>query len=469
MAKNEQIAADVLKAVGGSENVTSVTHCMTRLRFNLKDMGLPKEDEIKAIRGVLGVAVAGGQYQVIIGQNVPKVYAEVCRLGNFEAQAAIDENLDKPKEKLTPKKVGANILNYLAGSMTPLLPVLMAAGMFKTVLVIFSDLLGVLPTDSDFYILMNFMYNAGFYFMPIYVGYHAAKKIGMSPVLGMYLGGILIAPAFVTMVTDGTPFTVLGLSVTMKNYSSSVLPILLSVAVAYLLESFFKKIIPDALSTIFVPTLTLLIATPIALLVTAPAGSIIGDYLSIILNFVADYGGFIGIAIIAALWEYLVMTGMHVVLLMPAMTALMSGGADPCMYPAAKCATFAAIGMALGTFLRMKNKEEKATALGFFVSGFVGGVTEPVLYGIGLKYKRPFIAMSIGAAVGGAFNGLMGVQAYMLASSNVLGILAFSGSTGKNFICGTIGCFIALIVSAIATYFIGYTKEEIETGMPKAM
>lgn len=467
MANNAKIASDILDAVGGKGNVTSATHCMTRLRLTLKDAAQAPEEAVKNVSGVLGVVQAGGQYQIIVGQNVPKVYEEFCKLTGLAAQAAIDENLDGPKEKLTPKKIGGNILGYLSGSMTPMIPIMMAAAMFKTVLTIFTDLLHILPADSNFYVLMDFMYDAGMYFMPIYIGYFAAKKIGMTPGLGMYLGGILLAPDFVNMVAAGTEFSIIGLPVYMKNYSQSFLPIVLSVAVAYLFEKLFKKIIPDVLSTIFVPMCTIFCATPFALIIAAPIGYILGDYIGAALIFLGDTTGFVGLAIIAGLWEYLVMTGIHGVLLMPAMTALMSGGTDPCMLPAAKCATFAACGMALGTFLRMKNRDEKATAGGMFVSGLIGGVTEPVLYGIGLKYKRPFIAMSIGAAIGGAWNGITGVVATMFSPSNFLGVLAFSGSS-KSFVCGTIGCCIALIASAVLTYLFGYSKEEIETGKPRA-
>lgn len=472
-ADNKRIATEVLKAVGGKENVSMVTHCMTRLRFNLKDGSQADVAGIKKIKGVLGVAEAGGQFQVIIGQNVPKVYDEVCKMGGFEAQKAVDENLDEgltaPRQKLTPKRIGSNILNYMAGSMTPLIPVMMAAGMFKTVLVVFGDLLGILPADSNLYVLFNFVYNAGFYYMPIYIGYTAAKKIGATPVLGLFMGGILLAPDFLALASSGEAFTVFGIPCATRNYSSTVLPILLSVFVLYYVEKFFKKYVPDALSTIFVPTLTILVMLPLALCALAPAAYIVGDGLSVLLNLLADTTGFIGIAIIAALWEYLVMSGMHVVMLMPAMSVIMAGGEDPVVFVAAKCATFAAIGMALGTFLRMKDKDTKMESLGFFISGIVGGVTEPVLYGVGFKYKRPFIGMSIGAALGGIYNGVTGVVANLLASSNFLGVLAFSGGSSANFINGTIGCIIALISSAIVVYLTGYSKEEIETGVPREL
>lgn len=186
MADNRKIAETVLSAVGGAGNVTSVTHCMTRLRFNLKDESIPRDEEVKKLSGVLGVARSGGQYQVIIGQNVPKVYQEVLSMGSFQSAAPVNENLDKSKEKLTPKKLGMNILNYLAGSLTPLIPILIGAAMFKTLLSILGpDMLKLFRAESDLYKLFDFVYDAGFYFLPIFIGYTAASKIGASPILGM--------------------------------------------------------------------------------------------------------------------------------------------------------------------------------------------------------------------------------------------------------------------------------------------
>ncbi len=224
MADNRQIAQSVLKAVGGGSNITGVTHCMTRLRFNLKDDSIPNDDAVKKLSGVLGVARSGRQYQVIIGQNVPKVYQEVLSIGGLTASAAPGTE-DQPKEKLTPKNVGMNILNYLAGSLTPLIPILIGAAMFKTVLSILGpDLLGVFSAESDIYKLLDFVYDAGFYFLPIFIGYTAANKIGASPILGMFMGGILLAPDFMAMAAAGEPFTVFGIPCMLNDYSQSVLP-----------------------------------------------------------------------------------------------------------------------------------------------------------------------------------------------------------------------------------------------------
>ena len=177
MEKNQQIAASVLELVGGKENISFVTHCMTRLRLNLKDESIVDDEKVKKIKGVLGVAHSGGQYQIIIGQNVPKVYKAVCETGGFQQEAAIEENLDQPKEKLTLKTIGSNIMNYMSGAMTQLIPGMIAAAMFKTVLVVLGpDMLNLIGVESDAYILLDFVYDAFFYFLPVFLGYTAAKN-----------------------------------------------------------------------------------------------------------------------------------------------------------------------------------------------------------------------------------------------------------------------------------------------------
>ena len=283
MADNKEIATDVLGTVGGPENVTSLTHCMTRLRFNLKDESVPKDDEVKKIKGVLGSQWSGGQYQVIIGQNVPKVYDAA----GVDAGGVIDENLDPnlPKEKLTLKKAGSNTLNYLSKSMVALIPIIMAAALFRTIAVIAGpDMLNFWAEDSTAYNLFyNWLYDAGFYFLPIYLGWPAAKVLGCSQQLGMMIGGVLIAPELITLVTDAattgaTTTMIYGVFPAILNdYSSSVLPVILSIPVLWQVEKFFKKVIPDTLATVFVPFLTMFVMVPLSLCVLAPIGSVLGS------------------------------------------------------------------------------------------------------------------------------------------------------------------------------------------------
>ncbi len=215
MADNKQIATDVLAAVGGKENVSKVIHCMTRLRFNLVDDTIPNDEEVKAIKGVLGIARQGGMYQVIIGTTVPEVYDELTKMG-VGGGGSIDEKLDDVPTKFewTPKNVFDTVLNYLSGSVVPLVPVLMTAGLFKTLGAVFGPtFLNMVPADSPLVFLCDMMYNAGFYFMPILAGFTAAQKLGANPYLGAMLGAILLEPSFAAMVGTENALSFFGANV----------------------------------------------------------------------------------------------------------------------------------------------------------------------------------------------------------------------------------------------------------------
>ena len=459
---NKKIAQEVLAAVGGKDNVTSATHCMTRLRLTLKDAGIPKEEEIKKINGIVGVVQAGGQYQIIVGQNVPKVYAEFCAMTGLETQEAINENLDGPKEKLTLKKLGGNVMNYVAGSMTPMIPAMMGAGLCKALLAVLGPgLLNLIGEEHNLYILLNFVYDGFFYFLPIMVGFNAAQRLKIPPALGAFMGGILISPTFVNMVTAGTPFNIFGINVTMVNYSQSVVPVLLSVAFMGFLYRFLAKIMPDTLTTIFTPFLTLVATVPVSFLFLAPLGTNISNAIG---GGIAAFGGlgFIGSAFIGAIWQFLVMTGMHVPVIMTMMVDFFETGVMTGASVAPNAATWACWGVALGAFLRLKNKQEKSTAGGFFVSGIVGGITEPTMYGLCMKYRRCFLTLIIGGAVGGAYLGFTKACQYMMPASNFLNLVGFAGGTTANVVNGVIGCILSLVAAAVATYFIGFSKEELQ-------
>lgn len=249
MADNKVLAQAVLQAVGGNKNVKDVSHCMTRLRFRLNDESAANSDEeIKKIAGVLGVVRTGGQVQVIIGPQVAKVYDELCALGGFAAQAAIEENLDAPKvkEKLTPMGVINKIVGAMAGCLTPLIPVLLCCGMFKMLASVFGpQLLNVLSAESTLYTLFTFVGDAGFYFMPIIIGYTAARQFGMTPVMGMLMGAILVHPTLVGLA--GQSFDVYGIPTSVQSYASTMFPIFLTVWLGAYVEKFFRKHIPDAL------------------------------------------------------------------------------------------------------------------------------------------------------------------------------------------------------------------------------
>lgn len=458
MDKNQKIAQDVLEKVGGVSNVTNVTHCMTRLRFDLKDISLVDEEGLKNTTGVLGCVNSGGQFQVIIGNNVPKVYKVLCEVGNFEVAEAIDENLDEPqKRKWTVKSVFNAILNYLSASVTGLIPAFMAAAMFKTLGVVLGpEMLKVITAESDMYILLDFLHDGCFYFMPIYLGYTASKKLKANPIIGMYLGGILLAPDFIAMIGAKESFTVFGMNAPLNNYSSTILPMLIGVYVMYLIEKLLKKYIPDVLSTVFVPFLTVLIMTPLLFCFIAPLGSNLGTLIGDLLIALATNGGFIAVAIIASIWLYLVMAGMHLPVLMFAIMSLFgTGNPDTCVIVAGSCATWAGFGVALGAFLKIRDKEEKSLAFSYLISAVVGGVAEPWLYGIAMKYKRPFLGMMAGGFVGGLYAGITKVSLDMLLTGNVMNLLAFVSGGTANLTNAVIAHVLAMLVACIVTFILG--------------
>lgn len=470
MANNKKIAEDVLAAVGGVENITSVLHCMTRLRFTLKDIDVPDTDTVRDIDGVVGAQISGGQYQVIIGNNVPKVYDELCGMTGLAHQAAIDENLDGTKEPLTLKGIGNSILNYVSGSVSPMIPLLMCAGIFKVIgSVVGPSMLNLLPATSDLVVLMDMVYNAAFYFMPIYLGYNAAKQIGVTPILGAFIGGILLEPTFMGLAAEGAPFSVYGIPCTPMAYSKTVLPILLTVFAMSIIEKGMKKNMPDALSTVFTPVLTVGITLPISLCVLAPIGSWIGTGIADILAAVGTSGGLVSIiggGLVAALWTFFVVTGMHLPIIMILQTAFMETGVDTFLFVATTIRVWSMFGTEIGAWLRLHGKE-KAQALNFMVASIVGGVGEPFIFGMMFRHSRLWLTQALGAFVSGVIALGLGVKMYVMSTSNFTSVLAFIGGSSENFIFALVASAVGGIVALVATYLFGFSKDELAAARKK--
>ncbi|MDR1467720.1 MAG: PTS transporter subunit EIIC [Spirochaetaceae bacterium] len=463
--KYQQLAEAILGKVGGQENIVSVTHCMTRLRFNFKDNSVVDTEGLKKTTGVLAVVNTGDLIQVVIGQMVDRVYIALCETAGLEAQAPVAENLDAPKKPLSAKSIGLSILDGLAGSLTPLIPMMMAAAMFKMLVSLLGpSMIGVLQEGSDLYKLFTFVGDAGYYFLPIMVGFTAARKFGVTPVVGMFVGAILLHPTLIEMVNNKTPFTVYGIPVYLQNYANSILPTILSVFVMSFVEKFFKKTLPPMLRTVFAPFLTVLVMLPLMLCLLGPAGAAVGNILCDGLLSFSNYGGIariLAIAVIAALWEYLVMSGMHIIFITTMILVFAQNGSEFIAMPAGAMASIATFGMCLGCVMRIRDKEERSLALGYFVASIIGGVTEPGLYGLGFKYRRPFIGLMAGAFLGGVYIGICNVGVYtMVPSANLLVMLSFAGGSTINLVNGLIAAAIAFIGSAIITYITGFKKDD---------
>lgn len=463
-----KIAQEIIQSIGGKENIASCFHCMTRLRFEIKDMSKVDNKAVNDVDGVLGTKEAGGMYQVIIGNDVAKVYAEVCSQANISMKDSIDENLEQaqkePRTLLEKIKKGFNsALTYISSCMISLIPVMMASGLTMAIIsIIGPNVLGIIKEGSDTYTFLYMIYNAGYYFMPVFIGYNAAKHLKIDPNLGGFMGSILIAPQFMEMVEKGTAFKILGMNVFMQNYTSTVLPVAMSVALMSVLYKWLKKVIPDLLSTIFTPVITILIIAPISFLFIAPLGGIIGSAIG---NGIIAFGqntGFIGVGIVSGLWPFLVMAGMHQVVGITLIVNMFEVGYSAGIgAAAANCANWACFGIALAAFLRLKSRKSKNISMECFISGIIGGVSEPTLFGMCLKYRRLFAALFLGGLVGGAYMAITGVKVYILATSNFLSIISYSGGSVANFINACIGLALTMLTAGLVTYFFGFSKEEL--------
>lgn len=463
MSENfKETAKRIIDLSGGKANISNALHCATRVRFNIKNFDLVNSDGLKELSKVLGVVKVGDQLQIIIGAEVNHVFDEVTILLNEGTEEKQPEALpDKGKRNIF-KSIGLGMLDGLSGTMGPVIPAIVACALFKMFAAILGpDLLNVLPVESDIYTLLTFVGDAGFYFFPVIVGYSAAKKFGVTPVLGILLGAILIHPTLVQMVTEGAKFTVFGVPVYMLDYSGTIIPTILSVWVMSYVEKFFNTYIHSSIRSVFAPAFTILVMLPLALCLIGPAGAFLGNYVVNGLLGLQNYVGFLGIAIISALYPILVMTGMHMVLITALFQIFATQGWDGFAGPALCYASFSVMGVALGAFFRLKDKSQKSLAASYAITAIVAGTSEPVIYGICTRYKKPFIGLMAGGFAGGLYGGITNViSATLVPSSSVTATLAFVGKSTSNLYNGIIASLIALVVAAACTYLFGFEKDE---------
>lgn len=457
-----KIAIEILDKIGGKDNISKVLHCVTRLRFNLKDKSLAEVSDIENIKGVFGTMEAGGQLQIIIGPDVENVYDEVIRIANIKSPDSINIK-EMEKKKITIKSVLNGILDGISGSMAPVIPVIVTCAFFKIITALCGpDMLNLISSESDLFTLFTFVGDAGFYFFPVIIGYSAAKKFDVLPVLGILMGCILMHPTFIQMAYEGTAFTVYGIPCNVQNYESSILPIIMSVWVMSYILNFFNKYLPTSIKSVFAPGFTIAIMLPIALCILGPAGAYLGTYIVNGLFGLQGIVGFLGIAIIAAVYPLLVITGMHMILITALFQVFATNGFDGFASVSLTIASFSVMGVAIGAALRIKNKEQKALATQFAITAVIAGTSEPTLYGICTRYKKPFIGLIVGGFAGGLYAGMTGViSANLVPSTNFFAALAFLGDSQMNFINGIIGCIIAVIVATAITYFFGFDKDEL--------
>ena len=465
MAKYTDFCNQILENVGGKDNVSGAVHCMTRLRLTVKDQSKVNVDGIKAIKGVLGSQFSGGQFQVIIGQHVSQVYPEFCAIAGVGAETAIDENLDD-KEPFDIKKVPSKVLDYISGSIAPILPIMMAAGFFKMFYSILGpDLMNVMANETQFMRILYIVGNAGFYFMPVFVAWSAAKKMNTSIPMSLLLGVLLVDPNILEIVTAGESFKIYGIiPMQLNNYTQSLIPILLTVWALKYVYKFFDKVMPNAIRVFGVPFCTTIVMVPLMFCVLAPVGNWIGTGLSFIFEGLYNVAGPLAIGIIAAFWPFLVATGMHIAVIQIAMINLTTLGYDPIVLAGANIANYALMGMALAYFIRSKG-EEKQLGGANALTLIVGGISEPTLFGVLLRNKRAMICQIVGGFAGGLVGGIFGVAVYTLGASNFMTVLQYAGGPGTNFTHAVIASVIAFVVALAVGLVIGFGDQKDGEGL----
>ena len=433
----KQMSEQILRAVGGEKNINSATHCATRLRLFLKDELLANDEEVKKIKGVMGVVHSQGQYQIIIGQEVGNV-----------AKYFMNQNDETGEEK---KKF--NILELIAGCFTAILPVLTAAGMLQALLVLATSF-GV-SDKSDTYIVLYNIANSAFYFLPVILGFSCAKKFHVNPYMGAFLGAILIHPDLM-----GKGLTFIGIPIKAVTYSSSVVPIFLGVAFMSIVEPLADKVCPKIIKFFLKPLLTIIIVAPVTLIVLGPIGMVIGEYLSKLILFINNNFGMLTPIIIGGLCPVIIMTGMHYAIMPISIQQFSTMGYDSIMAPGMLCCNIAQGGAGLAVAFKSKNKDLKALATSTGITALLG-ITEPVMYGVNLKLKRPFLAVMIGGACGGIVSGIFAVKSFAFASPGLAGIAIFIGGNGfKNIIGALLSIVVAFVVAFVMTLILGFEDEE---------
>ena len=452
----KQLATTILENVGGKENVKSVVHCATRLRFTLLDSSKANTEALSKTKGVLKVVDAGGQYQIVIGPDVPQVYQEVISLGGFEASAAIDDpktQADDNRSKLS------KVLEGIASIFQPVIPAICGAGLLKAVLALCTTLKWI-DTTGQTYIILSALADSAFYFLPILLAQSCAKKFKCNQGTAMALAGLLVYPSFITLLKGEEAVKIFNLiPVTKATYTSSVIPIILGVWFMSLVEHFVQKTCPKAVKFFFVPFFSLVIGGIVTICTLGPIGAWLSNLIQLFFSWLKDFAPWLVPTVVGITSPLLVMTGTHYGLIPIGTNNLATVGHDAVVGPGMLVSNTAQGAAGFAVAVRSKDPEVKQVAASGGLTGILG-ITEPVLYGINLKYTFPLYAAMIGGGVGGLFLGLTGVERFGAGSPGLLVLPVYipteeglaAGFTMSNFYFAIIGVVIAMVVSFVSCY-----------------
>lgn len=460
---NKRLAELIIDNMGGPENISQSWHCITRLRFNILDDKKVKLDDIKGLDGVLGAQFQGGQFQVIIGSEVTNVFNEMSHIleGNMN---------DNQLEMTNNGNVLERIFDVISGIFTPILAAITGSGLLKgimAILVVFH----VLSPDSSTYLILNAISDATFHFLPFLIAFSAANKFKTNPSLAVALAGVLMHPAFMELSAAGevASLTFLGfLSIPMNSYASSVIPIILGVWLLSYVEKYVNKIVPHSLTIIFVPLISLLLTAPILLAFIAPLGTMIGSYLERFFTMLFEIAGPLAGALMGGLMPLIVITGMHYAFFPGTFASLGKFGYDVMLLPLNLVANLAQAGATLGVFFKTKDSKMKQLAFSSFIPA-VFGITEPAIYGVTMKLKKPFYASMVGGAVGGAIFGTFTVKTFSFAVPGILAIPTYIEQGTRNLMFAVIGVLSSFVIGLVLTLIFKLESEPLSVEDDKSL
>ncbi|KDN11190.1 MULTISPECIES: beta-glucoside-specific PTS transporter subunit IIABC [unclassified Gilliamella] len=456
--KNKQLAESIIQYVGGKDNVISLVHCATRLRFVLKDDNKADAETLKKLVGVITVVQSGGQFQVVIGNNVADVYSDIMQLTN------LNENNEPASQSGKKSGIFSKLIDLVSGIFIPALAILVAGGILKGLISLLQVINVIIPETPTY----NFLFaiaDAPFYYLPIILGFSAVKKFGGNPYVGMAIGGALVHPNIVGMMKGALELQTefFSIPISLIPYASSVFPIILASWVYSIFERVFNKILHDSFKKFISPLLSILITVPLTFAVIGPVVSMLSDLIASGIIFIYQLNPVIASMILAASWQIMVIFGVHWGLVPFSMNNLALYHED-FMLPILLPAVFAQTGAALAVMLRSKDKQFKALASSSVLSG-IFGVTEPAIYGVNLPLKKPFIIGCLSAAIGGAIVGYHHTVTYSFGMVSIFSFLQLIPIEGvdSRFYAVVIATIISFAIATIVTYFFGIPKDKSQT------
>lgn len=451
----QAISDEMIDAVGGAGNIASVAHCVTRLRLVLIDEGKANDEVVKKIEGVKGLMKANGQYQVIIGQEVPDVAAVVAeKAGRPLGEVAADDDDDilKVPEAKPDDKLFDRFIRMISACIFPLVGLLISGGMIKGILTIATSA-GVLQTTDGTYILLNAAASATMYYLPILVGFIAGRTFGANQYLTAVIGAIMVYPDVIAAYSAGEPLTFMGIPVILANYANQLFPILLAAWVASKVERFWKRVLPRMVQLMLVPFCTLIVVTPLAFLVIGPVMTWVSSILATIVNTLISISPTLAGAVRGAFWQVLIMLGVARAFSPIMMNNMTTLGYDPIM-AMTSVTVFALAGAGLGYMIRQRSAARKSEALTLSLTAFLG-VTEPIIYTVALPQKTPFVASWVGGALGGAIIGFTGVASQAYGGGGIFGfLLMVAPDNAMNLVWSVVAALVSTVVSFVVALFI---------------